>query len=177
MRSRILLVSLLAVASALPGPHASAQIEPPQADELVPPLYEILTNPYLEPPTPYAASHRGVDLSAVPGTPVAAAASGLITFAGAIAGEYYVTLEVGGPRRVTYSYLGSIAVVQGMTVTVGDVIGATGAGHTKGDADEIHLGLRVPDPQVAGSWIYQDPMPPIRRYLRRVRAPVVTLVR
>ena len=50
-----------------------------------------------EPPaTAYGRGHRGVDLAAVPGTPVRAVAAGRVSFAGRVAGRGVVSVELTG---------------------------------------------------------------------------------
>lgn len=149
----------------------------PRPDELIPPFHGILVTRFQEPPTPYAAGHRGVDLAAPPGTVVVAAAAGIVTFAGQVAGDLFVTIEVAGPRRVTYSYLGSSMLRQGDRVDAGQLVGTTGSGHPDRDQDSLHFGVRVPDATQVGGWRYVDPMPYLRAYRRRLRVPAVHLVR
>lgn len=79
-----------------------------------------------EPPAgPYAAGHRGVDLAAPPGTEVRAVASGLVTFAGPVAGRGVLTVTLSGrsspPLRTTYEPVTPL-VPRGTTVTRGQVV-------------------------------------------------------
>lgn len=181
MRSRARTISVLTLGVVLaliaPRTEVLAQVTPPTGTEIVPPFLALLMAPYQEPLTQFGAGHRGVDLAANPWTPVAAGIPGTVTFAGPVAGELYITIEGSGPRRVTYSYMGSIGVSQGATVVAGQIIGESGTGHAGREESGLHLGLRVPDPEVSGNWLYRDPMPSMRSYLRRIRAPVVTLAR
>ena len=50
------------------------------------------------PAKPWLPGHRGVDLAALPGQPVLAAASGVVVFAGLLAGRGVVSIEHGGIR-------------------------------------------------------------------------------
>ena len=58
------------------------------------------------PPEPWTAGHRGVDLAAQPGRPVRAVAAGRVSFAGRVAGQAVVSIELTGtglpPLRTTY---------------------------------------------------------------------------
>ncbi|MFI6849892.1 M23 family metallopeptidase [Kitasatospora sp. NPDC050467] len=97
------------------------------------------------PPTPWAAGHRGVDLLAAPGTDVRAAAPGVVSFSGLVAGRPVVTVTHSSsgapPLRTTYlPVTGSVPV--GTTVTAGQVIGqlAPATGHCAG-RDCLHWGL------------------------------------
>ncbi|WP_354642487.1 M23 family metallopeptidase [Kitasatospora camelliae] len=96
------------------------------------------------PPARWAAGHRGVDLAAGPGTPVRAAAPGVVTFSGVVAGRPVVTVTHPGsgtpPLRTTYlPVAGSVPV--GTAVAAGQVIGeiAPGVGHCADGC--LHWGL------------------------------------
>lgn len=97
------------------------------------------------PPEPWLPGNRGLTFGTVPDQPVRAITSGTVHFAGEIAGERYVSVDVGDGRRVTYSYLSMVAVAGGDPVTVGQEVGRTGAA-------AFQLGLR------SGS-TYLDPSP------------------
>lgn len=91
---------------------------------LGPPRPEIVRG--WEPPAgPYAAGHRGVDLAAPVGSPVHAAASGVVTFAGRVAGRGVLTITVPGtgepPLRTTYEPV-EPRVTAGTAVTRGDPV-------------------------------------------------------
>ena len=80
--------------------------------------------------------HRGVDLAAAPGTPVRAACSGPVAFAGRIGGAGIVTLRC-GPWRVTHMPLATIAA-RGFAKR-GAVIGTVARSP---DHAGLHLGVR-----------------------------------
>ncbi|MET9182192.1 M23 family metallopeptidase [Kitasatospora aureofaciens] len=99
-----------------------------------------------EPPAkPWAAGHRGVDLAAVPGAEVRAAAAGVIAFSGLVAGRPVVTVAHPGsgspPLRTTYlPVTGTLPV--GTTVAAGQVIGRLAPdGRHCGAGDCLHWGL------------------------------------
>ncbi|MCJ7725837.1 MAG: M23 family metallopeptidase, partial [Acidimicrobiia bacterium] len=97
------------------------------------------------------AGHWGVDLAAAPGTPVRAAAPGVVTFAGPVAGRLTVTVLHGGGVRSSYSYLSEIVTGFGSPVAAGEVIGRSGLDH---GAAVLHLSLRVGDRYVDPSrWL------------------------
>jgi murein DD-endopeptidase MepM/ murein hydrolase activator NlpD len=114
-----------------------------------------VTGPVLrsfEPPSgPYSPGHRGIDIGAPLGTPILAAGDGVVAFAGWVAGSLFVSIDHPDGVRSTYSWLSSIAVSKGQTVTKGWVIAATGHGHPEVPTPHLHFGARV------GS-VYIDPM-------------------
>ena len=74
------------------------------------------------------AFHRGLDFSAPAGTPVQAAAAGVISFIGP-ADTYgkLVVVNHGGRMQSRYAHLEGIEVTTGMAVTVGQRIGRVGS--------------------------------------------------
>lgn len=76
----------------------------------------------------YGAGHRGVDLAAGPGALVRVALSGVVLFAGPVAGANWVTVDHGGGLQTTYGVLASLSVSAGDEVTAGDVIGTLAPG-------------------------------------------------
>ncbi|MFF2122903.1 murein hydrolase activator EnvC family protein [Kitasatospora sp. NPDC058184] len=99
-----------------------------------------------EPPAKvWAAGHRGVDLAAAPGAEVRAAAPGVVTFSGPVAGRPVVTVSHPGsgspPLRTTYlPVTGTVPV--GTPVAAGQTIGllAPDGRHCAG-RDCLHWGL------------------------------------
>ncbi|QIP88463.1 peptidoglycan DD-metalloendopeptidase family protein [Streptomyces sp. Tu 2975] len=98
-----------------------------------------------EPPSsPYGPGHRGVDLAAAAGTPVRAAASGTVSFAGSVAGRGVLTVTLTDtgdpPLRTTYEPVRPL-VDEGTAVTAGQIVATVepGASHCRGC---LHWGLR-----------------------------------
>jgi murein DD-endopeptidase MepM/ murein hydrolase activator NlpD len=108
----------------------------------------------LEPPLgPYKHFHTGVDLSAALGTPVWAAADGVVVAVGHGATGYgnYVVIAHGGGIATLYGHLLQTAVSTGQKVVRGQLIGLEGStGYSTGP--HLHFELRV-NQQVT------DPMP------------------
>lgn len=96
------------------------------------------------PPARWAAGHRGVDLAASVGATVRAAAPGVVSFAGTVAGRPVVTVthtaSGNPPLRTTYLPVTDTVPV-GTAVTGGEPIGvlATGVGHCATGC--LHWGL------------------------------------
>ncbi|KIF04590.1 hypothetical protein PL81_17930 [Streptomyces sp. RSD-27] len=102
------------------------------------------------PPTPYAAGHRGVDLSAPAGAEVRAVGPGRVHYAGRIAGRGVLSLTLPGGLRTTYEPVRPL-VGEGEAVTAGQVVAVlTEGAHCPGPC--LHWGL------LAGEDSYLDPL-------------------
>jgi murein DD-endopeptidase MepM/ murein hydrolase activator NlpD len=108
----------------------------------------------LEPPYgPYKHFHTGIDISAALGTPVMAAADGLVVAVGHGSSGYgnYVVIAHGGGIETLYGHLLQTDASVGDSVVRGQVIGLEGStGFSTGP--HVHFELRVNDQVV-------DPMP------------------
>lgn len=132
------LVGVVVLLGVPPGPAGAANGE--QWGWPLPGIPTVL-RPFQPPPTPYAAGHRGVDLVAPVGASVLAAGTGVIGYAGRLAGRGVVTV-VHGPLRTTYEPV--TAVVQaGQSVRVGEQIGRLEppTGHCGIGRSCLHWGL------------------------------------
>lgn len=108
------------------------------------------------PDSPYSAGHRGIDIAAPVGTPFHAPEDGVVSFAGKVAGALYVSIDHADGVRSTCSWLTTITVKKGETVTAGEVIGTTGLGHPGSDMPpHLHFGMKV-------DGVYVDPMSLLR---------------
>ncbi len=103
----------------------------------VPPVDAPVVDGFRPPPSPYAAGNRGLEYGTAPGTAVRAAAGGVVTFAGLVAGTRHVTVLHADGLRTSYSYLDRVDVVVGQRVEQGDLLGTT--------LGRLHLGARVGD--------------------------------
>ena len=71
---------------------------------------------------------------------VRAADSGVVTFAGSVAGRLSVTIHHGGGVRTSYSYLSTVLVSAGSSISSGDIVGTSG---THGGRPAVHYSLRI----------------------------------
>ncbi len=115
----------------------------------LPPLHGtlVLLRPFAPPAANWLPGHRGVDLSASPGTPVYAAGAGVVTWASGVAGRGVVVVWHPDGRRTSYEPVVA-SVVVGDDVAAGDVIGviSAGTGHCGGEPVTcLHWGLRRGD--------------------------------
>jgi murein DD-endopeptidase MepM/ murein hydrolase activator NlpD len=139
MRIRVLLLLLPLIAIAAPAAAAAT----PTAGWTAPLAGHLdVTRPFEAPPGPYAAGHRGVDLGGVPGSVVLAAGSGVVVFAGMVAGRSVVSIDHAGGLRTTYEPVDP-AVAAGQPVVRGSPIGTLTAGHGGCPREAcLHWGLR-----------------------------------
>ncbi|MGY4646032.1 peptidoglycan DD-metalloendopeptidase family protein [Cellulomonas sp. URHB0016] len=126
---------------------AGSAAAPQSADEVVtfrPPVAGPLrvTHPFLAPPEPWSAGHRGVDLASDVGTPLVSPAAGIVTFVGEVAGRGVVTVtHPGGLRSSLEPVVPTVAV--GAAVAAGDTLGTlAGNGSHCAPASCVHWGVR-----------------------------------
>jgi len=136
----LLCLSLAAPPASVAGSHVTPG--DPAYGSYVWPVLGPVINGFRPPSSPYGPGHRGIDIAVPIGTPVAAAADGVVAFAGSIGGNLYVSIDHPDGVRTTYSYLSSIAVHRGDTVVQGEVVGASGHGHPSIPTDHLHFGAR-----------------------------------
>ncbi|HEX5496946.1 MAG TPA: M23 family metallopeptidase [Mycobacteriales bacterium] len=100
-----------------------------------------VTRGFDPPDGPYGPGHRGVDLAAPPGTPVLAAGTGVVGYAGVLAGRGVVTVVHANGLRTTYEPVHAL-VRRGQHVSAGTVLGTLEPGHA-GCPDRacLHWGL------------------------------------
>jgi murein DD-endopeptidase MepM/ murein hydrolase activator NlpD len=98
-----------------------------------------IARPFIPPPTPYAAGHRGIDIRAPAGT-LYAPAAGVVHFAGVVVDRPVLSIDHGGGVLSSYEPV-TTALVEGDAVARGDVIGTVLPGHCASVC--VHLGVRV----------------------------------
>ena len=99
----------------------------------------------VDPITGEVSSHTGTDIACAEGTPILAAADGIVTVANGLdiwggSYGYYIQIDHGGGLETLYAHCSSICVTTGQQVQSGEVIGYVG--HT-GRATGNHLHLEV----------------------------------
>lgn len=99
----------------------------------------------VDPITGEVSSHTGTDIACAEGTPILAAADGIVTVANGLDSwggsyGYYIQIDHGGGLETLYAHCSAICVTTDQQVQVGQVIGYVG--HT-GRATGSHLHLEV----------------------------------
>lgn len=132
--SRLIFSSLLITATtfatgatlpAAAAPSLTARqptVTQPSARGYSPPVPLRVIRAFDNPDHNWLPGHRGVDLAADVGQPIAAAGPGTVAFAGVVAGTPSVSVEHADGLRTTYSPVYAHVQV-GQTVAAGDVLG------------------------------------------------------
>ena len=101
----------------------------------------------VDPITGEVSSHTGTDIACAEGTPILAAADGVVTVANGLDNwggsyGYYIQIDHSGGLETLYAHCSSICVTTGQQVQVGQVIGYVG--HTgRVTGSHLHLEVRV----------------------------------
>ena len=101
----------------------------------------------VDPITGEVSSHTGTDIACAEGTPILAAADGVVTVANGLDSwggsyGYYIQIDHGGGLETLYAHCSSICVTTGQQVQVGQVIGYVG--HTgRVTGSHLHLEVRI----------------------------------
>ena len=112
------------------------------------PVAGTITSPFghrIDPLTGEVSSHTGTDIACAEGTPILAAADGIVTVANGLdswggSSGYYIQIDHGTGLETLYAHCSSICVTTGQQVQAGQVIGYVG--HT-GRATGSHLHFEV----------------------------------
>ena len=195
-RTVVLAVTLAAVVGLAPSSPAAMAADvfsrPPPGPVYRPPVDGPIIDHFRPPACSWCPGNRGIDYAVAPGTQVRASAPGVVTFAGAIGGQRFVTVLHADGLRTSYAFLATIEVHAGQAVAQGDVVGTSGAavhfGVRRGtvylDPELLLAGWRavprlVPTdgaPRRAGAWDFAARAPPApgrRRPAPCERAPIV----
>lgn len=122
-----------------------------------PPVEGPIVDPFRMPTCAWCPGNRGLEFATSRGQQVTAVAAGTVTFAGTVAGQRYVVVQLGNGWRVTYGLLDISGLTAGDVVVNGQRIGTTG--------DRFHFGLRDgetyldPEPYL-GEWRFRPRLLP-----------------
>jgi murein DD-endopeptidase MepM/ murein hydrolase activator NlpD len=127
--------------AAMGGQAGSARQAGWQGVAWVWPVRGAVVRPFVAPPQPWLAGHRGADLAAAEGTPVRAAGAGEVVFAGVIVDRPVISVAHSNGTRTTYEPVEPL-VRAGEPVAAGQIIGTLRAGHAGCPDVCLHWGLR-----------------------------------
>lgn len=121
------------------GGGAAGKFAPRPGTEFVRPVAGEVTSPY---GPRNGRMHRGIDIAAPTGTPIAAAAAGEVTDTGYEPGGAgnFVKIKHDGSRLTKYHHLSAFAVSRGASVAAGQTIGYVG---NTGNSSGPHLHFEV----------------------------------
>ena len=143
--------------------HVAAAGEPLSVGEPVrqrgpvihePPVDAPVVDPFRQPENPFGPGNRGIEYGPTSGHVVRASAGGVVTFAGSVAGNLFVTVAHDGSLRTTVGFLEQVLVSPGDAVVQGQPI-AIGAA-------SLHFSARV-------DGLYIDPATLFQRFEVHVR--------
>ena len=83
----------------------------------------------------WCTGNRGIEYRTVPGSDVFAAANGIATFAGIVAGTRYVVIRTFDNLLVTHGRMRSISIKSGSLIAAGQTLGTAG--------ESLYIGVRV----------------------------------
>ncbi len=109
-----------------------------------PPVVAPVVDPFRAPSCAFCPGNRGLEYTPPAGSAVRAAAAGVVTFSGVVAGVRYLVIGQIDGRSATYGRLAAARVAVGGSVRPGDVIGQS--------TERFYFGLRQGDR-------YIDPAP------------------
>lgn len=141
-------ISITAALGAALAPAASAAGSPPSPVSYRPPVDAPVVDPFRPPPQPWAAGNRGVDYATTAGQTVGAAAAGEVVFAGNVGGSRHVVVLHADGVRTSYSFLETVNVRRGDSVTPGQAVGNT--------RDLLHFGARIGEAYVDPTLLFGD---------------------
>jgi murein DD-endopeptidase MepM/ murein hydrolase activator NlpD len=98
------------------------------------PVHAPVVDPFRAPACVFCSGNRGLEYQPHVGAPVVAAAPGVVTFSGVVAGVRYLVVAQTDGRTATYGRLAVVRVAVGTTVRAGETVAAT--------TERFYFGLR-----------------------------------
>lgn len=145
---------------ALQSPNPIAQTSDQQSPVTVhsPPVDAPIVDPFRAPEHEFGPGNRGIEYATTPGQPVRASAAGVVSFAGQVGGNLFVTIDHGDGLRTTVGFVDEALVNVGTAVDAGALIGSAGptthfSARRNGeyfDPELLFVGFRIAVRLVAG---------------------------
>jgi septal ring factor EnvC (AmiA/AmiB activator) len=129
---------VLTLCEASIGTAACANVGMPNGLPIKLPVNLPVIDQFRAPSCKWCSGNRGIEYRTEPGSIVTAAASGIASFVGMVAGTRYVvikTINTSDNLLVTHGRLQSVSVKSGAVIAVGQTIGVAG--------ESLYIGVRV----------------------------------
>jgi murein DD-endopeptidase MepM/ murein hydrolase activator NlpD len=112
-----------------------------------PPVDGRAIDPFRPPDEPWLPGNRGIEYETRPGEVVRASADGVVTFAGSVAGSFFVTVRHDRTLVTTVGFVGTVVVSVGDLVQQGSALAVAG--------DSIHFTARRNGEYIDPELLYQ----------------------
>jgi murein DD-endopeptidase MepM/ murein hydrolase activator NlpD len=116
-----------------------------------PPVDAPVVDPFRPPAGPYGPGNRGLEYATITGTAAASIGSGIVVFAGPVAGRGVVSVVHPDGLRSSLTGLAVVLALPGQVVRAGTTLGTTG--------DRLHLGVRVGERYIDPAVLFGDSRP------------------
>ena len=126
---------VLALSEASIGSAACAIFGTPFSLPISLPINLVVIDQFRAPSCKWCSGNRGIEYRTEPGSLVTAAAGGVASFVGNVAGTRYVVVKTINNLLVTHGRLQSVSVKSGAVIAVGQTIGVAG--------ESLYIGVRV----------------------------------
>ena len=129
---------VLALSEASIGSAACTNVGTPISLPVKLPINLVVIDQFRAPSCKWCSGNRGIEYRTEPGSIVTAAAGGIASFVGMVAGTRYVvikTIDTSDNLLVTHGRLQSVSVKSGAVIAVGQTIGVAG--------ESLYIGVRV----------------------------------
>lgn len=132
-------VLVLAVGLSGPAVAPTADSSDPSDSPTVllysPPVVAPIIDPFRPPATFAGPGNRGLEYGTIGGEIVLASAAGVVTFAGPLASNFFITIQHEDGLRTSYSFVREVQVAVGQSVAGGSVLARAQPG--------FHFGVRI----------------------------------
>ena len=126
---------VLALSEASIGSAACANFGTPFSLPIKLPINHVVIDQFRAPSCKWCSGNRGIEYRTKLESIVTAAAGGIATFVGNVAGTNYVVVKTINNLLVTHGRLQSVSVKSGAVIAVGQTIGVAG--------ESLYIGVRV----------------------------------
>lgn len=156
-------IALMAATAPLAVPIESTAAAPGVLDDgYQSPVVAPVADPFRLPNGRYGSGNRGIEYATRVGQPVVASGTGVVVFAGSVAGRLVVSIDHVDGLRTTYTRLSHVAVKRGESVRRGAPLGRA--------AVRFHFGVRAGHAYLDPAQLFSAGRRPARLVpIRRIR--------